>query len=318
MEIIRGLHNLRPRHRGCAATVGAFDGVHLGHRAVLEHLKSEAARLGVASTVIFFEPLPREYFQPLEAPARLMNFREKCVALRDVGIDQALCLRFDERVRNMSADGFIEAVFSRGLEAQYIAIGDDFRFGKSREGDLRYMAERAQEYGYEVRSTSTLARSGERVSSTRIRAALAEGDFQLAAELLGRRFVMGGRVLHGKQLGRQLGFPTANIALHRLRAPVQGVFVVSVTGEGLDSVPALANVGVRPTVEDSIRANLEVHLIDVDEDLYGRRLTVNFLHKLRDENKFEGIEALRAAISNDLEQARQWLATYHGWGRGFR
>ena len=312
MEIIRGLHNLRPRHRGCAVTVGAFDGVHRGHRAVLDHLKAEAARLDVSSTVIFFEPLPREYFQPLEAPARLMNFREKCIALRDAGIDQALCLRFDEEIRNMSATGFIEAVFARGLEASYIALGDDFRFGKSREGDLRYMAERAQEYGYEVRSTDTLALSGERVSSTRIRAALAEGDFDVAANLLGRRFVMGGRVLHGKRLGRELGFPTANIALHRLRAPVHGVFVVRVTGEGMEPTPAMANVGVRPTVEDSIRANLEVHLIDVERDLYGKRLTVEFLHKLRDEKKFDGIDALKAAISNDLQQAREWLASHHG------
>jgi riboflavin kinase/FMN adenylyltransferase len=306
MELIRGIHNLRARHRGCVVTTGAFDGVHRGHQAVLAHLKREGKRLGLPAVVIIFEPLPREYFQPLEAPPRILNFREKILALADQGIDRVLCLKFDPALQTMTAKAFTERIFVEGLGARYIVLGDDFRFGQSREGSLQYLLSQRDAYGFDAVPTDTVALEGERVSSTRIRGALEQGDFALAEDLLGRPFTMGGRVVYGKQLGQTLGSPTANIALNRLRSPLRGVFAVTVTGAGLRDAPGIANVGVRPTVDDSIRANLEVHVLDINRPLYGRRLSVRFLHKMRDEQKFESIEALRAHILADIDSARAW------------
>lgn len=308
MELIRGLHNLRPKHRGCAVTVGAFDGVHRGHQAVLGHLQAEARARALPATVITFEPLPREYFKPVEAPPRITNFRERALALAGLGIDRLLCISFDEVLRSMSAHEFLQRVFVEGLGAQYILLGDDFRFGHSREGDLHYVLEQSDQWGYEVQSIPTFEFDGVRISSTRLREALAAGDFVLAAHLLGRPFTMQGRVEYGKQLGRQLGAPTANVKLHRLRSPLSGVFAVRVTGPGLDAAHAVANVGVRPTVDDGIIANLEVHVLDRSIDLYGKRISVEFFHKLRDEKKFDSLDALRAGIAQDMNNARQWLA----------
>lgn len=311
MELIRGLHNLRPRHRGCAVTVGAFDGIHLGHRAVLKHLCDKAAALGLPSTVIVFEPLPREYFKPLEAPPRITNFRERLQALAAAGIDRVLVLKFNEELRAMSAEAFIRRVFVEGLGAKYIALGDDFRFGNAREGDFEYARTMADEFGYEVQRTDTLTVGGGRVSSTRLREVLSGGDFNEAARLLGRPYTMTGRVEHGRKLGRELGTPTANIRIGRIRSPLSGVYVVRVDGAGLINAGGVANVGTRPTVNDGLRANLEVHVLEGSPDLYGQRLNVRFLHKLRDEMKYDSLDALKAGIANDVEQARSWLATHH-------
>lgn len=310
MELIRGIHNLRSRHRGCAVTIGAFDGVHRGHRSVLAHLKHKAAALGLPTAVISFEPLPREYFNPEEAPPRIMSFRERTLALAAEGVDRNLVLRFDAALQSMSAEAFLKRVFVDGLGARYIVLGDDFRFGHSREGDLAFLAQQAALHGYEARPTSTVTEAGERISSTRVRDALARGDVTEAEQLLGRPFRLTGRVVKGRQLGRQLGTPTANVALHRRRTPVAGVFAVTVTGAGLDAAPAVANVGVRPTVAETTRANLEVHLLDRTVDLYGERIEVCFHHKLRDEKTFASLDALRAAIDADKAAARAW----HGLG----
>ena len=310
MELIRGRHNLRPRHRGCAVTIGAFDGVHLGHQAVLAHLKEEAGALGVSTTVVTFEPLPGEYLRPLEAPPRITTLRDKWPLLAACGVERVLCLPFNDRLRTLSARAFVEQVFVEGLGVRYLAFGDDFRFGNRREGDLDYVRALADEFGYAVAPTPTLEADGERISSTRIRAALAEADFEGARRLLGRPFEMAGRVQHGQKLGRQLDAPTANIALHRIRSPLHGVYAVSVWSKGLNGVPGVANVGVKPTIGDSLEATLEVHVLEGSPDLYGERLTVRFRHKLRDEQKFPSLDALKEGIAADKAIARAWFAEH--------
>ncbi|MFV0275981.1 MAG: bifunctional riboflavin kinase/FAD synthetase [Parahaliea sp.] len=310
MELIRGLHNLRPRHCGCVATIGAFDGVHLGHQAVIRHVLAVARGRALPSMVVVFEPLPREYLAPLRAPARLMSFREKFRALQALGVERLLRIRFNERLRNQSAQDFLEEVLVAGLGVRHVVLGDDFRFGNDREGDLAFIRERGRRHGFDAEPTPTFTLAGGRVSSTRIRAALAAADFALAERLLSRPYGMSGKVVYGRQLGRELGFPTANLALHRLRSPLSGVYVVSVRGAGLEGAPGVANIGTRPTVNDSIRANLEVHLLDRRCDLYGRHIEVTFRHKLRDESKFDSVEQLREQIGRDTDRARQWLAAH--------
>ena len=310
MELIRGRHNLQPHHRRCAVTIGAFDGVHLGHQSVLTHLLQQAVSLEVPTTVVTFEPLPREYLRPLEAPPRITTLRDKWPLLAECGVDRVLCLPFNESLRQLSAREFVEEVFVSGLGVRYLAFGDDFRFGNRREGDLDYVRALADEFGYAVAPTPTLELGGDRVSSTRIRAALAEADFELAAQLLGRPFELAGRVLHGQKLGRQLDAPTANIALHRIRSPLQGVYAVRVCGGGLEEAPGVANVGVKPTIGESLEATLEVHVLEGSPDLYGERLTVRFRHKLRDEQKFPSLDALKAGIAADKANARTWLANH--------
>ena len=308
MELIRGLHNLRPAHRGCVATIGAFDGVHRGHQAVISQLLEKSVELALPSIVIVFEPLPREYFSPLNAPARLTSFREKFEALEALGVDRILRIRFTEQLQTMSAQDFIDTIFVEGLGVAHVALGDDFRFGNDREGDFLLLAAQGERYGFDVEPTVTFASEGERVSSTRIRQALEDADFSLAETLLGRPYSISGKVVYGRRLGRSLGFPTANLELHRLRAPLSGVYVVEVCGKGFDGVPGVANVGTRPTVDDSIKANLEVHLLDTGMDLYGKRIEVAFRHKLRDEKKFSSIDELKENIAKDVENARLWFA----------
>ena len=307
MELIRGLHNLRPRHHGCVATIGAFDGVHLGHQAVIRHLLEKSAEWELPSLIIVFEPLPREYFAPLKAPARIMSFWEKCRALDALGVDRLLRIRFNDQLREMSAQRFVDDIFVAGLGVRYVVLGDDFRFGADRQGDIEFIREQGRRYGFEAGSTPTFAIRGERVSSTRIREALEIADFATAEALLGRPYSISGRVILGRQLGRQIGTPTANLQLRRLRAPLSGVYVVEVDGEGLKRAAGVANVGVRPTVDDSIKANLEVHLLDREIDLYGQHIEVTFRHKLREEKKFGSVAELQANIARDIERTRDWF-----------
>lgn len=307
MELIRGLHNLRPRHRGCVATIGAFDGVHLGHEAVLRHLQDKADELRLPSTVIVFEPLPREYFSPIKAPARIMSFREKFEAMRDLGVDRMLRIRFNEQFREMSAQRFVDEIFVAGLGVRYVVLGDDFRFGADRQGDVAFIQQQGQHYGYDAGPTPTHSFEGERVSSTRIRDALETADFAKAEALLGRPYSISGKVVYGRQLGRTIGTPTANLELRRLRAPLSGVYAVEVSGAGLHLAMGVANVGVRPTVNDSIKANLEVHLVDRETELYGQHIHVSFRHKLRDEKRFDSVEELKQNIANDIANTRAWF-----------
>ncbi len=308
MELIRGLHNLRPVHRGCVATIGAFDGVHLGHQEVIRHLLGQARGLDLPSVVIVFEPLPREFLAPEQAPPRLMSFREKFAALAALGVDRVLRVRFDTALQTKTAQDFVDEVFVAGLGVRYLVLGDDFRFGHGREGDAAFIRQQGERYGYRAVSTPTVELFGERISSTRVRQALAEADFELAEALLGRPYAMSGKVVYGRQLGRELGFPTANLALHRMRSPLSGVFVVSVDGAGLEDALGVANIGTRPTIEEGLRANLEVHLLDRHCDLYGKNVRVTFLHKLREESKFDSVAELRDQIGRDVDSARQWLS----------
>lgn len=310
MELIRGLHNMRPRHRGCVVTIGAFDGVHLGHQAVIRHLLQKSKELGVPSVVIVFEPLPREYFAPIEAPARIMSFREKFHALRTLGVDRLMRLRFNEQLRTMSAQQFLDDIFVDGLGVRYIVLGDDFRFGNDREGDLAFIREQGRRYGYQAGPTPTESVGGERVSSTRIRSALEAADFAEAERLLGRPYSISGKVIYGRQLGQTIGTPTANLELRRLRAPLSGVYAVEVSGAGLEAAWGVANVGVRPTIDDSIKANLEVHLLDRQIGLYGQHIEVTFRHKLRDERKFETMDELMLNIARDIDNTRDWFVRH--------
>lgn len=308
MELIRGFHNFRPRHRGCVATIGAFDGVHRGHQAVLRQLIDKSREYGLPSTVVLFEPLPREFLAPDAAPPRLMSFREKFEAIRDLGIDRVVRIRFNDALRNMSADEFITSLFVKNLGAKYIVVGDDLRFGRDRSGDFDLLRKYGARDGFDVMDTATLLHEGERVSSTRIREVLGQGDFALAEHLLGRPYSIAGRVIVGQQLGRTIGAPTANIQLRRLRSPLSGVFAVQVAGVSDSLLPAVANVGVRPTVGDLSKAILEVHLLDFDGDLYRRNIRVLFREKLRNEIKFDGIDALSEQISRDIAQARRFFS----------
>ena len=307
MELIRGLHNLKPRHRGCAATIGNFDGVHRGHLAVLDQLREQATALGLPDTVICFEPTPQEYFAPRQAPPRLSRLREKLGVFRDHGVERVLCLRFGPRLAELDADAFIERVLVQGLGVRYLVVGDDFRFGKGRRGDFALLAEAGERHGFPVVATATFSVDGQRVSSTRVREALAAGDLALAERLLGRPYCISGRVAPGDRRGRDIGFPTANIHLHRVASPLRGVFAVRMLGVDDQPRPGVANLGTRPTV-DGTHLVLEVHLFDFDGDLYGRHVDVEFVRRLRDERKFESFDALKEQIQLDARAARAVFA----------
>lgn len=314
MRLIRGLSNLRsltrqpdsPLQDGCVATIGNFDGVHVGHQTILEQVKARATAMGVPSVVMVFEPQPREFFQGAEAPPRLTGFRQKLELLMAQGVDHVLCVRFDEQFRQYSGMGFIEDVLIEGLAVRHLVIGDDFRFGCDRAGDFALLQSVGQKAGYTVEKTLTVEVAGERVSSTRVRKALQGNELDQAAALLGRCYGVVGRVVYGRQLGRQLGAPTANINLRRI-APLRGVYVVAVEladGQRRDGV---ANIGLRPTV-DGRQPSLEVHLFDFTGTLYGQRMRVEFRHPLRDEIKFDSVDALKDQIDQDFADARAWLA----------
>ncbi len=313
MEFIRGLHNLRARHHGCALTIGNFDGVHRGHRAVIERLRERAKALGVPSTVMVFEPQPQEFFAPTAAVPRLTRIRDKVEALANAGVDRVFCLRFDARQAAMSAAEFIERIVVAGLGARFVVVGDDFRFGKGRAGDVALLRAAGARFGFEVAAMDTFAVAGGRVSSTRIREALANGDMDAARDMLGRPYRISGHVGHGSKLGRQLGVPTINLALGRRAAALNGIFAVEVDGVVAGRRwPGAASLGVRPTVHEGrpgTRPLLEVHLLDFEGDLYGRLVGVDFLHRLREEKKFESLDALRKAIENDIHETRAWFAS---------
>lgn len=309
MELIRGFHNLQPKHRGCVATIGNFDGVHLGHQAVLGQLAEAAGRLGLPTAVITFEPQPQEYFGAAAQAPRLSRLREKLQALRRYAVDRVVCLPFNAALAEMPAQQFIQRLLVDGLAVRYLVVGDDFRFGRGREGDFVMLKAAGQRYGFQVVSMHSFCVDGERVSSTRVREALGRGDMATAAKLLGRGYRMSGRVARGEQLGRQLGFPTANIHLHRQAIPIRGVFAVEMFGIEGEPLMGVANVGVRPTVDGS-RTLLEVHLFDFDQQIYGRYVEVVFLYKLRDEVRFASLDALKQQIGLDAVAARDYFARH--------
>jgi riboflavin kinase/FMN adenylyltransferase len=308
MELIRGLHNLRPRHHGCVATIGNFDGVHLGHQHVLGELAQKAAALKVPAVVITFEPQPQEWFRPQECPARLTRFREKILALRRLAVDRVLVLSFTQKLASMAPAEFVQQVLVDGLGIQHLVVGDDFRFGAKRAGDFAYLQQAGTEFGFSVENMRSFEVEGARVSSTGIRDALAVGDLQAAARLLGRPYRMNGRVAHGDKKGRTIGFPTANIHLHRKVSPIRGVFAVEVYGIPGEPVAGVANVGTRPTVGGT-RLQLEVHLFDFNAEIYGHHVSVDFLQRIRDEQRFDSFDLLRQQIDRDAQQAREFFAS---------
>lgn len=307
MELIRGAHNLRPRHRGSVVTIGNFDGLHLGHQAVLGQLAEKGAELCLPTVAVSFEPLPREYFLGEKAPPRLQRFRDKVLAMRRFSVDRLLCLHFDGRLARQEATAFVEELLVERLGVRYLVVGDDFRFGRDRVGDFRLLREAGPRLGFQVAHMHSFMVDGERVSSTRIREALGRGDMDMAQRLLGRPYRLSGRVAHGDKRGRHLGFPTANVKLGPRPLAVRGVYAVEVFGLDEEPVRGVANVGNRPTVAGT-QNRLEVHLFDYDGDLYGRHLHVDLLHRIRDERRFESLDALKAQIARDAEQARGMLA----------
>ncbi|MES2673277.1 MAG: bifunctional riboflavin kinase/FAD synthetase [Pseudomonadota bacterium] len=316
-EFIRGLHNLRPEHRNCVATIGSFDGVHLGHQAILQQLIDVARAQNLPTVVIVFEPQPHEFFAGDKAPARLMRLREKVSALWAAGVDRILCLRFNQELRGLSAEQFIDRVLVNGLGIKHLVVGDDFRFGCDRRGDFSLLTTRGSQLGFVVSDTQTLAIAGERVSSTRIRELLELGDFVQAAKLLGKPYSIHGRVVYGKQLGRQLGVPTANVDLRRYRSPLHGVFAVIAKFADGSSYQGVANIGVRPTLKKNGEPGekkplLEVHLFNFSRDIYGAVIDVEFRHKLRDEKKFGSLDELKAQLQLDILQAQDFLTTNPG------
>ena len=309
MILIRGLHNLTPFSSGCVATIGNFDGVHQGHQIIIRQLQAQARSLNLPAVVMVFEPQPREYFDAENAPARLMRFREKLEAIANLGVDVLVCLQFNHRFRQLSAQQFIDQVLVEGLRVKHLVVGDDFRFGCDRTGDFHSLQQAGELYGFSVDHTATVEVDGERVSSTRIRALLATGEFEEAGQLLGRPYNIKGRVVHGRKLGRQIQVPTANLNLCGKRPVLSGVFTVEARTAAGKVFPGVANVGWRPTVENgSPEPNLEVHLLDFDQDLYGQRLQVVFLKKLREELRFSGLEELKDRIHQDIKDAREFFA----------
>jgi riboflavin kinase / FMN adenylyltransferase len=311
--LIRGLHNLRAQHRGCVATIGSFDGVHRGHRAIIDQLLAQSRALGLPSVVMVFEPQPYEFFSGEKAPARLMRLRDKIRVLSACGVDRVFCLQFNQRLRQLSARDFIEQVLVQGLGIKSLVVGDDFRFGCDRAGDFQLLQQAGLKHGFSVYDTCTVQDGGERISSTRVRRALEAEHFEEAERLLGHPYTIRGRVVYGQQLGRTIGVPTANVRLRRYRSPLNGVFAVRLRLVGAekeygnDWLPGVANVGVRPTVGGETRPILEVHLLDFDGHLYAREVEVRFDKKLRDEQKFPSLEVLKVQIHNDIAQAKSFF-----------
>jgi riboflavin kinase/FMN adenylyltransferase len=291
-----------------ALTIGNFDGVHLGHQAMLAELTRAAARLGVPSCVLTFEPHPREFFAPDQAPARLTSLREKLGLLAGCRVERAHVCRFNYAFAQIAAEDFIERIIVRGLGARWVLVGDDFRFGARRAGSLVKLKQTGPKLGFDVAVLQNVALDGERISSTALRAALAAGDLERAERLLGRAYSISGRVVAGDGLGRKLGFPTANVQMKRIRPPLAGIYAVRLHGAGPEALRGVASLGVRPTVKLQGAPVLEVHVLDFQGDLYRRHVRVEFLRKLRNEEKYADLATLTRQIALDVGSARDFFS----------
>ena len=319
MQVFRGFEH-QALASECALTIGSFDGVHRGHQAMLALLRNEARHRGLPSTVLSFEPHPRDFFAaragaPDKAPARIASLRDKLSELERCGIDQVVVLRFDAGLAGQSPLEFIEHVLLRGLGARYVLVGDDFRFGAKRAGDYATLDAAGEAHGFDVARMLSYEVHGLRVSSSAVREALGAGDMEQAARLLGRPYSISGHVVHGRKLGRELGFRTLNLRFSHHKPAAMGIFVVRVHGLTEQPLPGVASLGVRPTVEDAGRVLLETHCLEWpaalgDEGAYGRCVRVELLHKLHNELRYASLDALREGIARDEVQARTWLATH--------
>lgn len=302
MKLIRGVHNLQQPLPGCVATIGNFDGVHLGHQHVIAQLKAVAEIKDQPSLVILFEPQPVEFFDPHNAPRRLYRLRDKIRHLAQLEVDYLLCLPFNRQLALLEAEDFVENILVRRLNLKHLVIGDDFRFGRGRRGDFELLRQEGRRHGFEVENTQTLLIDGERVSSTRIRRLIHANRFTEARHLLGRPYTLSGKVAHGRKLGRQLGFPTLNIRLGKTPIIAQGIFAVLVKGLDNRVLRGVASIGTRPTINGS-GVILEVYILNFSEQIYGRCVEVELLHKLRDEEKFDSLAALTVQIKRDIDAA---------------
>jgi riboflavin kinase / FMN adenylyltransferase len=305
MELIRGLANLAPRHRGCAVTVGGFDGLHLGHQALIGRLRLAAERVGRPTMLVGFEPMPREYLSPAAPPARLTTWRERWRLLADMQVENVLLLRFGEALRRLSGEEFAH-LLARELNAAAVVVGHDFKFGRGGATNAHALAQGGERLGFSVEVVAPVMVDGMRVSSSAVREALGRGDLEQAGRWLGRPYSMIGRVVHGSHLGRELGFATANVRLHRKLSPLGGIFAVRVRGAGDASLPGVASLGTRPTVGGT-EPLLEAHVFDFAGDLYGRQIEVEFVAKLREEEHFVDLDALTRQMHIDAAQARRIL-----------
>ncbi|PJG85353.1 bifunctional riboflavin kinase/FAD synthetase [Conservatibacter flavescens] len=307
MQLIRGMHNLKTQlPNGCALTIGNFDGVHLGHQAVLQHLREKAEQLKLPAVVMLFEPQPREYFMGDNAPARLMRLRDKLHYLAEAKVDYVVCLRFNHAFSQQSATDFINDLLVKKLNVKFLSVGDDFRFGAQRMGDFHLLQQAGLRFHFEVEDNQSFCLDEKRISSTAIREALMHDNLALAERLLGRPYQILGRVAHGNKLGRTIGFPTANIMLHRQVNPVKGVYAVKVRLDSGAFFCGVANIGKRPTI-NGVKQLLEVHIFDFHGDIYGQTLQVTLCHKIRNEIKFPSFEELKAQIARDVETARTFF-----------
>lgn len=306
MQLIRGLNSKTCSTNGAVATIGNFDGVHLGHQYVLNKLISKSRELKLPSIVIAFEPSAKEFFLGNNAPARLTNFREKFYLLKNIGVDQFVCFPFNSKLANMQAEIFVKDILLKHLNIKYLIIGDNFKFGKDRKGDYELLNKMSQNLDFEVENTKSYLVNKTRVSSSLIREYLAKGQTNSAQQLLGRQYSMCGRVIHGDKKGRTIGFPTANVEIKRNKSPVNGVFAVTVTIEHKTELKAIANIGHRPTINGK-RTQIEVHIFNFTDDIYSKHLEITFHKKIRDEKKFESFDALKEQIEIDTISAKQFF-----------
>ncbi|MDG1694392.1 MAG: bifunctional riboflavin kinase/FAD synthetase [Porticoccaceae bacterium] len=310
MSLIRDIDKSRLCNRESVVTIGSFDGVHIGHQAILQQVIDKAKSLDSLAVAMTFEPQPQEYFAAETAPPRLMRLREKIEALLDFGMDLVVCLRFNAQLSSLTATEFVQDILVHGVNTRHLIVGDDFRFGCDRKGDFDTLVTMGQDLGFSVQNTQTVEVESQRVSSTLVRQLLHKSDFDQVSKLLGRPFSINGKVTFGQQLGRELGFPTANVNLNRFRAPLTGVYAVWVDIEGIEGrFKGAANVGVRPTIGDIEKPILEVHLLDFDRQIYGQRISVEFVNKIRDEQQFTSLEHLSDSISDDVIMIKQWFAS---------
>lgn len=309
MRLIRGLSHLEPLSNGCVLTIGNFDGLHLGHKAVIRKLAERGATLALPVVAMTFEPQPLEYFLGANAPSRLMRLREKVIRFSKLPVDDLLILRFNQRFADYDAEQFIEEVLVKKLNIKHLVIGDDFHFGKARRGNFAMLKDKGKIFGFDVEDTGSYQIEGLRVSSTLIRDALGGGDLALAEKMLGCCYSVCGRVAHGDKRGRTIGYPTANIQMFRKNTPVNGVFAVTMTGIDGREFEGVANVGTRPTVDGGSKVILEVHLFDFNKEIYGRYVEVHFKQKIRDEMRFQSLDELKAQIVKDAVEAKAVLGS---------
>lgn len=304
MRLVRSPEQIQRVEKGCVLTIGNFDGVHLGHQQVIQKLVEHGKILSLPVVVAVFEPQPLEFFQAENAPSRLTRLREKAIQLQNLPVDQLLVLKFNRQLANFEAEDFVKRILVQQINVKYLLVGDDFHFGKARRGNFSLLLKMQQSCGFKVEDSLSFQVEGHRVSSTLIRDALGKGDLKSAERLLGRKYSVCGRVVHGDKRGRTIGFPTANIQLFRKNTPIEGVYAVTMTGVNGQTLPGVANVGVRPTVDGGKKVLLETHLLDFDGDIYGCYVEVHFQEKIRDEMKFASLQALQEQIKRDIAWAK--------------